>query len=444
MDDPLSKILVVFFFVFLNGFFVAAEFAIVTAPRGRIDELARGGNWRARAAKHVIDRLDAYLSACQLGITLASLALGWIGEPFLARLLLPLFHTAGIESAAALHTVSFVVAFSTISFLHIVFGEMAPKSFAIRKSTGVAMNSALPLSLFFYAFYPFIWVMNEAAMLSLRLVGVSGDDMETHVHSEAELRAMLNRSAANGELTAQETDMVEKVFDFHDREAHQIMVPRPDIVYLDVENDAGESLKIVEKCGFTRFPLCEGSVDRVIGLVNVKDLYRATRRANGQSVDVRSLRRDILFFPEHNPISTILREFQSRQVHLGIVLDEYGGTLGLVTLEDVIEELVGEIQDEFDREVPSVRRVGPNEYLVEGGCPISEFEEATGLTLPDTGADTVAGVVLDAAGDLPDEGERMPIPGGVLVVEAVEEQRITSIRLVRTSGEEIEKEERAT
>ncbi len=443
MDDPLSKILVLFFFVFLNGFFAAAEFAIVTAPRGRIDEMARGGSWRARVAKHVIARIDAYLNACQLGVTLASLALGWIGEPFLARLLLPLFRAAGIESEATLHTVSFIVAFSTISFLHIVFGEMAPKSFAIRKSTGVAMNSALPLSIFFYAFYPFIKVMNAAAMLSLRLVGISGADVETHVHSEAELRTILNRSAENGELTAQETEMVEKVFDFHDREAHQIMVPRTDIVYLNVESDAAESLKTVEKCGYTRFPLCEGSVDRVIGLVNVKDLYRATRTTNGQSVDVRSLRRDILFFPAHNPISTILREFQSRRIHLGIVLDEYGGTLGLVTLEDVIEELVGEIQDEFDREVPSVRRVGPDEYLLEGGCPISEFEEATGLTLPDTGADTVAGVVLDASGELPEEGERMPISGGVLVVEAVEEQRIIRLRLVRTSGEEIEEEESA-
>lgn len=430
MEDPLSKLLVVLFFVFLNGFFVAAEFAIVTAPVMKIEEMAAGGHRRARVARYILKHLDAYLSGCQVGITLASLALGWIGEPFLARLIEPLLHGAGVQSAAVLHTVSFIIAFSTITFLHIVVGEMAPKSYAIRKSLRVTLLAAFPLHAFYVVFYPFIAFTNGAAMLLLRLIGLPSDPV-LHVHSEAEIRALFNRSAASGELTVDETQMMEKVLDFHDREAHQVMVPRPDVIFLSVESDAEANIKVAEKCGYTRFPLCDGDVDRVLGFVHVKDLYRAVREANGNPVDLRKLKRSILFFPEHTPLQTILREFQARRVHLGIVLDEYGGTLGMLTLEDVIEELVGEIQDEFDREMPPVRRVGPTQFVVDGGCAVSDFEEATGVELPVTGADTVAGVILDTAGDLPEEGDRVPVPGGTLVVEEVQDRRVTRLRFLK-------------
>jgi CBS domain containing-hemolysin-like protein len=377
--------------------------------------------------------VDAYLTACQLGITLASLALGWIGEPFVARLLEPLLRLVGIESEGVLQTTSFVVGFSIITFLHVVFGEIAPKSLAIRRSFDLALNLSPFLRLFYVLFYPVIAFTNGASLLVLRLVGVRSEVPSDHILTEAEIRAILSLSHESGEVTAPERRMMERVLDFHDLEAHHVMVPRTDVVFLSARSDAESNLKIAESCGHTRFPLCEESVDHVIGFVHVKDLFRAAREAGGRPVDIRGLKRDILYFPEHTPLSVILGEFQRNKVHLGIVLDEFGGTLGMLTLEDVIEELVGEIQDEFDREVPDVRRVGPDEFLLEGGCPVGEFEEATGVTLPETGADTVAGVLLDTAGEFPEEGGRMPVPGGVLVVERVNERRIERLRFVRTA-----------
>ena len=204
---------------------------------------------------------------------------------------------------------------------------------------------------------------------------------------------------------------------------------------LSVESEVEENLKVAEKCGYTRFPLVEGSVDRVIGFAHVKDLYRAVR-VSDQPVNLRNLRRDILFFPEHTPLGTILKEFQQKKVHLGIVLDEYGGTLGMLTLEDVIEELVGEIQDEFDRETPSVQRVGRDEFLLDGGCGTEECREQTGVIMPDTGADTVAGVLLDTVGDLPEEGTRVAILGAEMIVELVEDQRIKRVRMIRKTVQE--------
>jgi CBS domain containing-hemolysin-like protein len=433
MDEPLFKILAVLFFVLLNAFFVAAEFSIVKVPPSRVEALARQGRRRARAALFVIRHTDAYLTACQLGITLASLALGWVGEPFVARGLEPIFRLAGVESEAVLHTTSFIAGFSIITFLHVVFGEIAPKSLAIRKPFGLVLNLSPFLRLFYILLYPVIAFTNGASLLTLRLVGVTSAEPLEHILTEAEIRAMLSRSTEIGHLTRPQTRMMERVLDFHATEAHQVMVPRTDVAFLSVESGTEENLRVAEAHGHTRFPLCEGGVDRVIGFVHTKDLFRAVREASGRPVDVRKLRRDILFFPEHTPLPTILEEFRRKKVHLGIVLDEFGGTLGMLTLEDVIEELVGEIQDEFDREVPDVRRVGPDEFLLEGSCAVGDFEEATGVALPVTEADTVAGVILETAGEFPGVGWRMLFAGGVLVVEAVKERRIQRVRFVRAA-----------
>ncbi|RPJ45259.1 MAG: HlyC/CorC family transporter [Candidatus Latescibacterota bacterium] len=436
MDEPLFKILAVLFFVLLNAFFVAAEFSIVRVPPSRVEALARQGRRRARIAYFVIRHMDAYLTACQLGITLASLALGWVGEPFVARLLEPIFRLVGVESAAVLHTSSFIAGFSIITFLHVVFGEIAPKSLAIRKPLGLALNLTPFLRLFYITFYPVIAFTNGASLLTLRLVGVRSEMPAEHILTEAEIRAMLARSGDNGELMAPQRRMMERVLDFHRTEAHHVMVPRTDVVFLSVDGPPEENLRLAEAGGHTRFPLCDGSVDRVIGFVHSKDLLRAVREASGRPVDIRRLKREILFFPEHTLLPTILEEFQRRKFHLGIVLDEFGGTLGMLTLEDVIEELVGEIQDEFDREVPDVRRIGPDEFLLEGSCAVGDFEEATGVPLPETEADTVAGVLLETAGEFPGIGWRMPFAGGVLVVEAVKDRRIQRVRFHRAPERE--------
>ncbi len=428
--EPVSQFLTVLFLVCLNGFFVTAEFAFVKVQLARFDEYIEKGSRRARVALHIANHLDAYLSACQIGITIASLALGWVGEPFIAHYLRPLLFFAGISSEAVVHATALVIAFSIITFLHIVLGEMAPKSFAIRRPLDAALNCAVPLRFFYIAGYPVIQALNQSANFFVRLVGVDTEESVLHSHSDVELRAMLNHSGKTGALSEGESKMLDRVFEFHEKEAHQIIVPRPDIVYLSTGSDAVENLLVAEKCGFTRFPLCEESIDRVIGFVHVKDLYRAVRSENGP-VKMTDLRRDILFFPEHITLDRVLKEFQSKKVHLAIVIDEYGGTLGMLTLEDVIEEVVGEIQDEFDRELPPVRRVGKDEFLLDGSCAVSQFEEMTGVPLPETGADTVAGVMLDTSGDLPAPGERVEIDGGTLIVEDIVDQRIVRVRLLR-------------
>ncbi len=428
--EAVSQVLVVFFLVFLNGFFVAAEFAFVKVRAGQFDPHLERGSRRARVAQHILDRLDAYLSACQIGITVASLALGWVGEPFIAHYLRPLLKLAGVNSEAVIHTSGFIAAFAIITFLHIVLGEMAPKSIAIRRPVPSALNCALPLRLFYLAGYPLIQGLNRSANFFVRLVGVQTDEGHLQGHSEAEIRAMLIYSGKTGSLSEEESKMLDRVFEFHDREAHQILVPRPDIVFLSTESDAVENLELAERRGFTRFPLCEGGIDKVIGFVHVKDLYRAVRKNNGP-VNMVDLKREIIFFPEHTALERVLSEFQTRKVHLGIVIDEYGGTLGMLTLEDVIEELVGEIQDEFDHELPPIRRIGRDEFLLDGSCAVSLFEESTGITLPETGADTVAGIVLDLSGDLPAAGHTIQLEGGTLAVDSVVDQRIVRVRLVR-------------
>jgi len=332
MEDAFLKILVVFFFVFLNAFFVAAEFAIVKTPASLVEELARRGRRRAKIALYVIRHMDAYLTACQLGITLASLALGWIGEPFVARMLKPVFHWFGMHSESVIHTASFIAGFSIITFLHIVFGEVAPKSFAIRRSFSTVLNLTPLLRAFYIVFYPVIWFTNEASLLTLRLFGISSRVPEEHVLTETEIRSFLGKTMPGGEFTEHEARMLRRVLDFHDLEAHQILVPRMDIVFLLAGAELEENLRIVEQHGHTRFPLCEETIDRVIGFVHVRDLYRAVRKAKNP-LNLRSLKREILFFPEHTPLDTILREFQRNKVHLAIVLDEYGGTLGMLTLE---------------------------------------------------------------------------------------------------------------
>ncbi len=428
--EPVSQAFIVLFLVALNGFFVAAEFAFVKVGSARLGILVEQGNRRARTAQHIQSHLDEYLSACQIGITIASLGLGWVGEPFIARYLRPLMHLAGVESEGLIHAAAFSLAFVLITYLHIVLGEMAPKSFAIRRPLATSLHCAYPLRWFYIVAYPFIFALNGSANFFLRLVGVPTDEALSQAHSEEEIRALLSHSEESGEITKGETTMLERVFEFHDREAHQILVPRPDIVYLLAESDPEENLKIAERCGFTRFPLCVENIDHIIGFVHVKDLYKAARTAT-DTVSMKDLKREILFFPEHTPLDRILGAFQRRKVHLGIVLDEYGGTLGLVTLEDVIEELVGEIQDEFDREIPAVIPLGPNEFLLDGSCPVSLFVEKTGVTLAETDVDTVAGIILRMKGGVPEAGDRVSLDEGTLIVERVVDQRIKRARFIR-------------
>jgi magnesium and cobalt exporter, CNNM family len=427
MSPSLSLLLAVFL-VLLNGFFVAAEFALVKVRSTRIEELAQSGSVQARITRGAIENLDAYLSVTQIGITIASLGLGWVGEPAFAHLIEPLFRRLGPWSLKAAHAVAVPVAFVLITYLHIVFGELAPKWLAIQRSERVALWVSLPLRLFYWLFYPAIPLLRGSATRVVRLFGIHpGSDTEL-AHSEEEIRLILTGSHQSGHINDSELDLVQHVFEFADKEARDIMVPRVDMVYLSTTWPLEKNLEIVNERGFTRYPLCEGDADHVIGMVHVKDLFQLRESPNP---DIRRIQRGILMVPETKQIDQLLREFQYRKMHMAVVLDEYGGTAGIVTLEDVLEEIVGEIQDEFQHEEPEIQALDPDTFIVQGKTSLSDLREDLKLELPPNGADTIGGFVLDALGSIPEPGATVQADGFMIEVLAMEGQRVRKLRLRR-------------
>jgi len=418
--------------VLANGFFVAAEFAMVKVRSARIESLAREGGLRARSAAHVLAHVDAYLSACQLGITLASLGLGWFGEPYLSRWILPVLRAAGATGEASSHMIAGGIAFFVITFLHIVAGEMAPKSLAIRKAEPTALWAAIPLRVFNAVFYPFIWMLNSSANLLLRAAGIKPADEDEAEAGADELRMIVARS----HLSRRARVFMENILDFPSKVARQIMQPRTAMVMLRAEASVEHNLRVAEDNGHSRYPVCTGRNEDVVGLVLIKDLHQA--KAKGEA-DMRKVMRRPLYLPETCPVDRLLLEFQRRRQHMAILLDEYGATVGLATLEDVLEEIVGEIQDELDAEQPQVRSVGPGEFLVEGLCPLPDFAEAAGVNMDEftESADTVAGAVLSLIGTEPRVGQTAEWNGWEFRVEAVAGRRIAQVKVRRTSGEAV-------
>jgi CBS domain containing-hemolysin-like protein len=432
----------VIFLLLLNAFFVSSEFAMVRLRSTRLDARVAQGSRRARVAKHISGHLDAYLSACQVGITLASIGLGWIGEPFMERVLHPVFPLLGMESETLASSISFLIGYFLISFAHIVVGEMAPKSVAIRIPEGTAIWVAIPLRAFYLACYPFIWILNESALALVRLIGIEpvhGDGEPSF--TEEEFRLLVARSASTGELTSKERILLENVLDFSDKQARQIMVPRTSVQYLNVDLPSGENLGEAARSGHTRLPLCAGDLDHLLGVLNVKDLVQELLERKPEDVSLRSLARPVLFVPETLSVDNLLLQFQQRKVHMAVVLDEYGGTSGIVTLENVLEELVGQIQDEFDQETPLLRRLGAGEWMAEGPCPLSALERVTGLDLPMEEATSVGGLVTALAGEIPPAGHEVILePKGLAFrVEASDTRRIHRVRvrlIAQTTSEE--------
>lgn len=418
--------------VLLNGFFVATEFAIVKVRSTRIRVLADKGSWRARLAAKVIAHLDAMLSATQLGITLVTIGLGWAGEKWVTEIVfLPLAEWIGAEDVSRefLHGAAFACSYIAISTLHIIVGELAPKSLAIQRAEGTTLWVAPPIQVFYLLFYPAIWFLNGAANLLLRAVGVAPAGEAEVTHSEEELRMILARSHRGGHLTADERQLMENVLNMTEKTAHQVMDPRTSIVYLSTDRPLEANLRIARESGHTRFPLCDGDLDRVLGMVHIKDLLWA-RESSRLSPDFHEVRREVLFFPEQVTLDRVLRAFQQRHIHLAILVDEYGATAGMITLENVIEELVGEIQDEFDQEAPPIAALGPGEYRIDGLCPVELLERAFGLDPIETGATTVGGLVFERCGHLPESGESVAIGNDRFVVESIEGQRIVAVRFV--------------
>ena len=417
---PWAGLLLGVLLVLLNGFFVAAEFALVKLRPTQLEEAEPG--LRVRLLQHMLAHLDAYLSASQLGITLASLALGWVGEPAFAWLLRPLLTRVG-AGEVLVHSIAATAAFLIIMILHIVVGEQAPKTLAIRKPFEASLWIVLPLHAFYRATYPAIWLLNKAANGLLQLFGVEPVTEGELGHSEEELRLLL--ASTEEELSQQKRELLDNVFELSHRVARQIMVPRGDVVYLSTTKSVGENLRLARGSGHTRFPLCRGSLDQAIGLVHIKDLFRLEKPPR----TIEEIARPLTFVPETLTLDQLLRRMRGERVHLAAVLDEYGGTSGIVTLENVIEEIVGQIQDEFDLERPELVPLGPRRYQVDARMLVEDLEDALKIEFSERDEDTIGGVVLSELGRRPKVGDTVEVGPLRLRVADAELNRIRSVEL---------------
>jgi magnesium and cobalt exporter, CNNM family len=409
--------------VLANGFFVAAEYAFVRIRKTQLDELAQGGSARARLSASMVDKLDQYISASQLGVTLCSLAIGWIGEPAVASLLRPVFLWV---PDPLLEVLAFALAFAVITYLHIVVGELAPKYLAIQRALALALWCAYPLHLFYRVMYPFIALVNASANAILRIGGIRPGD-ELNVHSEEELKMLVAVSTKKGVLKESERVIVGRAMEFADRIVRQVMVPRTEIVAVSDETPVAEVLVTARQHRFSRFPVFHEDLDHIIGIVHVKDLVGVDKDNRTRARDVM---RKVPVMPETMRLDQALAEFRRQRVQLAVVLDEFGGTAGLVTLEDVIEQLVGEVQDEFDVEAPAFKEEAPGTFVVDGLTSLEALRDRLGVTLADEPYDTVGGLVFGRLGRLAAVGDTIEIEGYRFQVTAVDGRRVAQVRVV--------------
>jgi len=427
-DPPalvLAKLGVVFLLVCLNGFFVAAEFALVKIRTSQLEALIAEGNKRAGIGRHVTGNLDAYLSACQLGITLASLGLGWLGEPFVAQLLQPFFSLVNITSTTLITSISFALAFSIITFLHITLGEQAPKILAIRKALPTTLWVSPPLRLFYAVFKPAIWFLNGSSNWVLRyILRIEPAAPHELAHTEEELRFIFEESEKSKEVSPLGRQLVVNVLDLRERVVRDIMTPRGEVVYLDIEDSFEQNIEKALKSKHTRFPLCRENLDNTIGLIHIKELLPMMRDPNP---DLLRIKRDLIPVPEMMPLENLLNLFLSKHAHLAIVVDEFGGTVGMVTLENVLEELVGDIQDEFDFEKEEFRKISANEFTVDGTLGLYELNDLAGLELESPDVSTIGGYVIHLLGHLPKQGEQVKIDNYLVTVSQTDARRVRQL-----------------
>jgi CBS domain containing-hemolysin-like protein len=424
----LLKLLAVAALVLLNGFFVAAEFALVKIRDTQLDPLIARGQWRAKVARRVLHNLDRSLSAAQLGITLASLGLGWIGEPVFAALLKPVVTWLDIR-AVPLDVIAFTVGFTTITFLHIAAGEQAPKWLAIQRPMPSALFVARPLDWFCRVAYPFIWVLNQSSLWLVRQVGINPAEEHALGHSEEELRLLISTSQKETHATKLGREIVLNALDLRHRVARDVMRPRHEIVLLDTEASISQCLDVAEKTRYSRFPLAEGGdVDRTLGVVHIKDLYAMRLKARS-AADLLPAARKIVYVPETAHLEKVLQVLLERKLHLAIVVDEYGGTLGMVTLENILEELVGQIQDEFDQEKALLVKTGEGTWMVDGALPLRELEDLIGGRIPAGDVTTVNGWVTQKLGGFPKVGDTVAVGLHQLRVEEMDGLRVARLGL---------------
>lgn len=388
------NILIIAFLLAFTGFFVSYEFAIVKVRSTRIDQLVSEGNKSAVVAKSIISNLDEYLSACQLGITITALGLGWLGEPTVDQIIHPLLNSLHLPESVASVT-SFILAFACVTFIHVVVGELAPKTFAIQKAERLTLIFARPMMLFYKIMYPFIKALNGSARFVVGMFGLKPATEHENAHSEEELQLIISESYKSGEINQSEYKYVNKIFEFDDRIAKEIMVPRTEIVVFDQSQTLKECLEIVSIENYTRYPVIDGEKDHIVGMVNMKEVL--TEYIKGMNVETSIGRyvRPVIQVIESIPIQDLLVKMQKERVHMAILIDEYGGTAGLVTVEDILEEIVGDIRDEFDGdEVPEINHINENKTVVDGKVLIEEVNDLFGLDIDHSDMDTIGGWMM--------------------------------------------------
>lgn len=417
-----------FILVGLNAMFVAAEFAFVKVMRVRIEMKAEADNWRAKTALFGIIHLDAYLSVCQLGITLSSLGLGWIGEPAVSSLLMPLFYLFGIENSVLIHTVSLVAGFSFITFLHVIFGELMPKTISIQRSEAVVLALAPVMRFFYIIFFPLVKILNGTSNLFLHLLGVHQTGDNEHSHTPEELQMLIIDSKKSGYIDERESRMLGNVISFDRRDASDVMVHRMDTVTLSAGEPVQNVLEKIKKTGHTRFPVYKDDRDNIIGFVNIKDLVGVDT-----SLAIKSFVRKPFYVIESMPLDDLLFKMQRSHSQLGIVIDEYGGWQGIVTVEDILEIIVGDLRDEHDvREITHIQESPQGIIRVQAMTSVEEFYQYLGIPVEEQDDyKTVAGLFLDKFGMMPEKGDSVVFQGYRFIVSEVDGKRIKEVEAVR-------------
>jgi CBS domain containing-hemolysin-like protein len=390
--------------VLLNGFFVAAEFAIVKVRSSQLDLKAKEGHRMASLSKHIVANLDSYLSATQLGITIASLGLGWIGEAVVANIIIATMEFAGFQlDAETAHSIAIPIAFALITILHIVFGELAPKSIAIQRPESTTLWLAGPLNVFYWVFRPFIFVLNGFSNFILRLIGIT-PLKEAEVHSPEELRMMVEQGKNSGVIEQRKYEIIRNAFDFAERTARQAMVPRTHVFGINKSLPLTQNIDKILENGYSRVPVYEGTIDHIVGIIFTKDMLPKLK--SGANFKIDDIMRTPHYIAANKKLIDIMRDFQKQHVQFAIVVDEFGGTEGVITMEDILEELVGEIQDEYDSETPLIEKIDEKKFRLQGSATLTSLNERLPRPLPENDIYvTLAGMLIDIVGRIPNVGE---------------------------------------
>ncbi|WP_226675662.1 hemolysin family protein [Mesobacillus jeotgali] len=433
----ITNLFLVVLLIALTGFFVATEFAIVKVRSSRIDQLITEGRKGAQSAKHVVTHLDEYLSACQLGITITALGLGWLGEPTIEEMLHPVFENFQLNTSLA-SILSFGIAFALITFLHVVVGELAPKTVAIQKAEAITLAFSKPIIWFYKIMYPFIWVLNGSARLLVGLFGLKSASEHEIAHSEEELRILLSESYESGEINQNELNYVNNIFEFDERIAKEIMVPRTEIVTFDISDDIDTIIDVIQKEKYTRYPVIDGEKDNIVGMINIKEILTAklTRKDLQKESILSSFIKPVIRVIETIPIHDLLVKMQKERIHMAILIDEYGGTSGLVTVEDILEEIVGDIRDEFDvDEIAEIRKVNENHYLFSSRVLIDEVNDLLGIFISEEEVDTIGGWFMTKNIDA-EIGDEIEEQGYIFKIIEIDEYHIAYLEVIKMDEDE--------